>query len=207
MVLYDALDTVGERALYHDTGKLKSKFHVFQNFILIKLTSLLYFPDSVCFVAKPGYPEPELGQYLGDLTDQLADDYGPDSFCTEFVSAGPKNYAYRVAVGGDLKNIKTVIKVRGISINSSCVDTVTFDNLKDMVLNNTPANTIHIPAQIVRLPGWRIVTRPSSKKWQVCLNKRRRIDQERTVPFGFTSTMLDEDDFDLIDVLDDLYDQ
>ena len=23
MVLYDALDTVGERALYHDTGKLK----------------------------------------------------------------------------------------------------------------------------------------------------------------------------------------
>lgn len=87
--------------------------------------------DSICFLSKVGYPEPPLGKYLGDLTDQLADDYGAGSFCTDFVAGGAKNYAYKVAVGGDLEKIKTVIKVRGISINSSCTDTVTFDRLKN----------------------------------------------------------------------------
>lgn len=161
----------------------------------------------MCFLARPGFPEPELGPYLGCLTDQLCDDYAPGSFITEFVSAGPKNYAYRVAIGGDLNNIKTVIKVRGISINSSCHDTVTFDRLKDMVVNDTPHTTVNIPSQIARVPGWRIVTRPTTKTWQVCLNKRRRVDKEITVPFGYTSTLLDDDDFDLINVMDTLCDE
>lgn len=164
------------------------------------------FLDSICFLSVPGQPDPELGQYLGEMTDQLAEDYGENSFCTEFVSAGSKNYAFKVAVGGDLNNIKTVIKVRGISINSSCTDIVTFDNLKDMVLSKDhKQNTIHIPAQIARLPGWRIVTRPSSKKWQVCLNKRRRIDIERTVPFGYRGTLFDDEDYELLHLLEGLY--
>jgi hypothetical protein len=152
----------------------------------------------------PGEPEPELGEFLGDLTDQLADDFGPGSFCTEFTSAGAKNYAYKIAVAGDLDNIKTVVKVRGISINSSCSDTVTFDNLKDMVLNDTEHRRIHIPSQIVRLPGWHIVTRESSKKWQVCLTKRRRVDKEHTVPYGFTSEIIDEDDYEMLNTLESL---
>lgn len=154
----------------------------------------------------PGLPDPPLGPYLGDLTDQLADDYGPESFCTEFVSAGPKNYAYKVAVRGDLSNIKTVIKVRGISINSSCSKTVTFGQLKDMVINNSGKTNVHIPSQIVRLPGWKIVTRSSSKQWQVCLNKRRRIDKERTAPYGYTDDLLDSDDFHLLSALENLSD-
>jgi len=139
------------------------------------------------------------------MTDQLAEDYGENSFCIEFASAGPKNYAYRVAVGGDLKNIKTVIKVRGISINSSCNDTVTFDRLKNMVLSDkSEVTTVHIPTQIARVSGWRIVSRPSTKKWQVCLNKRRRIDKEKTVPFGFKGTLLDDEDYEMLNVLEDL---
>jgi hypothetical protein len=181
LILYNYLDIVGERAAYHDT-------------------------DSICFLSVPGLPDPPLGPYLGDLTDQLEDDYGPGSFCTEFVSAGAKNYSYKVAVRGDLQNIKTVIKVRGISINNSCSDTVTFDRLKDMVLKDTGKAKINIPAQIVRLPGWRIVTRSSSKQWQVCLNKRRRIDKEKTVPYGYNSTLLDTDDFHLLSALECLAD-
>ncbi|KAJ1523104.1 hypothetical protein ONE63_000997 [Megalurothrips usitatus] len=179
LLLYKYLDVVGERALYHDT-------------------------DSVCFLSVPGEPEPQLGQYLGDLTDQLADDYGENSFCTEFVSSGAKSYSFRVAVGGDLNNIKTVIKVRGISINSSCTDTVTFDRLKEMVFETQEHTTIQIPTQIARLPGWRIVSRPSSKKWQVCLNKRRCVCDGKTVPFGFTGTLLDDEDYSFLQTLDDL---
>ena len=153
----------------------------------------------------PGQPEPELGQYLGEMTDQLAEDFGEGSYCTEFISGGAKNYAYRVAIKGDLNNIATVIKVRGISINSSCNEVVTFERLKEMVLSDTNmSTTVKIPTQIARLPGWRIVSRPSTKKWQVCLNKRRRIDKDRTVPFGYQGTLLDDEDYELLGVLEKL---
>ncbi|XP_026280689.2 uncharacterized protein LOC113208067 [Frankliniella occidentalis] len=183
LLLYKYLDAVGERAIYHDT-------------------------DSICFLSVPGQPDPKLGQFLGDMTDQLADDYGPGSFITEFLAAGPKNYSYKTAVGGDLNNIKTVIKVRGISVNTSSAKTVTFETLKDMILSDEQKQTlVHIPAQIARLPGWRIVTRPSSKTWQVCLNKRRRIDKERTVAYGYQGTLLDDDDYDLLNTLALLYNE
>lgn len=153
----------------------------------------------MCFLSVPGQQDLEVGQYLGQMTNQLEDDYGEGSFCTEFVSAGAKNYAYKVAVGGDLNNIKTVIKVRGISINSSSDNIVTFDSLKRMVFSNDEKITeVPIPHQIARLPGWRIVTRPSLKTWRVCLNKRRRINKKQTVPFGFKGDLLDDKDYSLI---------
>ena len=62
--LYDLLDLLQERILYYDT-------------------------DSVVFVHEPDKPEPSLGDYLGDLTDELDGDY-----ITTFISGGPKNYAY-----------------------------------------------------------------------------------------------------------------
>lgn len=162
----------------------------------------MFFSDSICYLARPGWPDPPLGPHLGDLTDQLQDDYGPNSFCTEFVAAGPKNYSYRVAVGGDLQNIKTVIKVRGISINSSCANVVTFENLKKMVFNEKDSITVKIPSRIDRVPGWKVVTRSTSKLWRVCLTKRRRIGKTETVPYGFGGEVLDQDDYDLMDCMD-----
>ena len=79
--LYDLLDLLQERVLYYDT-------------------------DSVIYVHKPGKPEPPLGNYLGDLTDELNGDY-----ITSFVSGGPKNYAYRTKKG------KTDTKIRGITLD------------------------------------------------------------------------------------------
>ena len=80
--LYDLLDLLQERVLYYDT-------------------------DSVIYMHKPGKPDPPLGNYLGDLTDELnAADY-----ITSFVSGGPKNYAYRTKRG------KTETKIRGITLD------------------------------------------------------------------------------------------
>ena len=79
--LYDLLDLLQERVLYYDT-------------------------DSVVFVHEPGKPEPPLGDYLGDLTDELDGDY-----ITTFVSGGPKNYAYVT------NNDKCVTKIRGITLD------------------------------------------------------------------------------------------
>lgn len=68
--LYSYLELLGERVLYYDT-------------------------DSIIFISREGEPEPETGKCVGDLTDEL-EGYGPGSYITEFVCAGPKSYTYRV---------------------------------------------------------------------------------------------------------------
>ena len=176
--LYKYLDIVKDRALYHDT-------------------------DSCMYLSRPGEPDLPLGTHLGDLTDQIEEDYGPGSFIIEMVAAGPKNYAYLVAVGGDTQNIKACVKVRGISIKSSCDGLVTFHNLKAMVLGEINPLIIPIPRQIARQPSWKIVTRSTSKKWKAINTKRRRVDVERTVPHGYNAFVNQpEEDQELLETMD-----
>ncbi|KAJ8962391.1 hypothetical protein NQ318_018375, partial [Aromia moschata] len=68
--LYSYLERLGDRVLYYDT-------------------------DSVIYVSKEGEYEPETGNFIGDLTDEL-EIYGKGCYITEFVPGVPKNYAYKV---------------------------------------------------------------------------------------------------------------
>ncbi|XP_052130819.1 uncharacterized protein LOC127751379 [Frankliniella occidentalis] len=176
--LYQYMEIVGQRALYTDT-------------------------DSLCYISCPDELDPPTGTHLGDLTDQIEEDYGPSSYIVEYVGGSPKNYSYAVAVGGDTSNIKYCIKVRGISINSSCDQIVTFENLKAMVLGNKEKTIVPIPRQIARLTNWKIVTRASKKQWQAKNTKRRRVGLEMTVPLGYNAwTMADKEDQDLLEVME-----
>ena len=103
--LYDLLDLLQERVLYYDT-------------------------DSVIYVHEPGKPEPPLGNYLGDLTDELNGDY-----ITSFVSGGPKNYAYRT------KNGKTDTKVRGITLDYAATGKLNHDVVRALVHLHVNCNT------------------------------------------------------------------
>ena len=82
--LYKHLKTVGENALYYDT-------------------------DSVIYKWAPGQPEIPLGDYLGEMTNELED----GDFIVDFSSAGPKNYGYVTQQG------KVCCKVRGFSLNNT----------------------------------------------------------------------------------------
>ena len=81
-MLYEELDMLKERVLYYDT-------------------------DSIIYLTKLGEPEPRLGNYIGELTDELGGDY-----ITIFASGGPKNYCYKTNTG------KVETKVRGIIITA-----------------------------------------------------------------------------------------
>ncbi|KAK3925572.1 putative DNA polymerase [Frankliniella fusca] len=179
--LYKYLDIVQQRAIYCDT-------------------------DSVAYLSRPGEEELPLGSHLGDLTDQIQQDYGENSYITEFIAGGPKNYSFKVAVNGDPNNIQVCIKVRGVSINSSCDDIVTFENLKEMVKGQREKVMVPIPKQIARLPPWRIVTREASKTWQALNRKRRRVDLGNTVPYGFTAWKGDDEDMEMLEMLAQLAD-
>ena len=80
--LYSYLEQLQQRVLYFDT-------------------------DSVIYSWKPGEPDIPLGDYLGDMTDELED----NDHIVDFTSAGPKNYGYKT------KNGKVCCKVRGFTLN------------------------------------------------------------------------------------------
>lgn len=139
------------------------------------------------YISRPGESDLPIGSFLGELTDEIEEAYGPGSFIIEWVSAGPKQYSAKIAVGGDINNIVVMTKLRGITINASCSEIITFENMKAMVLEDAKPIKVSIPAQIARLPGWRIITRPATKIWQPVITKRFRVDKCNTIPLGYIS--------------------
>ena len=98
--LYSVLERIQQRVLYFDT-------------------------DSIIFTSKPGEWVPPLGDYLGELTNELDD----DDYITTFVSGGPKNYAYQT------KNGKTICKVRGFTLNYRGSQKLNFSTMCAQVCN------------------------------------------------------------------------
>ena len=153
--LYDLLDLLQERVLYYDT-------------------------DSVVFVHEPGKPEPPLGDYLGDLTDELDGDY-----ITTFVSGGPKNYAYVT------NNDKRVTKIRGITLDYATTKKLNPEVMRGLVHLHVNCHTegkvtVDIPFKITRdKKKKKIITKRMKKDYRVVYNKRVVTDNYGTVPYGY----------------------
>ena len=96
---YKSLKVLGDRVLYYDT-------------------------DSVIYTWKPGQTEIPLGDYLGDMTNEL--DEG--DYIVEFVSGGAKNYGYATKHG------KIVCKVRGFSLNVRGAKQLNYQVMKQNIL-------------------------------------------------------------------------
>jgi hypothetical protein len=107
--LYSCLELLGQRVLYYDT-------------------------DSVIFTQKEGEPDVETGDYLGDWTDELRE-YGPGAYISEFVSGGPKNYAFEVTVP-TTHSKSYVVKAKGFTLNQRNLQVVNFNSMKQMVLQS-----------------------------------------------------------------------
>ena len=153
--LYDVLDMLQERVLYYDT-------------------------DSVIFVSKPNDPEPQIGPYLGDLTDELGGDY-----ITTFVSGGPKNYSYRTNTN------KVETKVRGITLDCKAKQKVNFDVIRTLVYLHTQCHvtghvTVDIPFKITRdAMSKSIETKRMKKDYRIVYDKRVIVTDYKTLPYGF----------------------
>ena len=153
--LYDVLDMLQERVLYYDT-------------------------DSVIFVSKPYDPEPPIGPYLGELTDELGGGY-----ITTFVSGGPKNYSYRTNTG------KVETKVRGITLNCTARQKVNFDVIRALVYLHAQCHvtghvTVDIPFKITRnSKSKNIETKRMKKDYRIVYDKRVIVDDYKTLPYGY----------------------
>ena len=153
--LYDLLDQLQDQVLYYDT-------------------------DSVIYVHEPGKPEPSLGDYLGDLTDELDGDY-----ITAFMSGGPKNYAY------ETNNNKRVTKIRGITLDYATTKKLNLEvmcSLLHLYVNCGIQAKVMVdnPFKITRdKKNKKIVTKRTSKGYQIVYNKRVVKENYETVPYGY----------------------
>ncbi|KAL5010933.1 hypothetical protein ScPMuIL_013238 [Solemya velum] len=100
--LYSYLQPLGRRVLYCDT-------------------------DSVIFTICPGAWQPRLRVYLGDLTDEVS-----GSTITNFVTGGPKNYAYKTKTT-DENEYMSFCKVRGVTLNFKNSLEINYDIVANMV--------------------------------------------------------------------------
>jgi hypothetical protein len=88
---------------------------------------------------------------------------------------------------------KTVCKVRGITLNYSTSQLVNFHKIKEMILKGDEQETVtvHTQKKIRRKRGKggderiNIITEPEDKLYRVSFLKRRRLNDNTSVPFGY----------------------
>ena len=153
--LYSYLQTLGEQVLYYDK-------------------------DSVIYKWSAGLPKVPTGDFLGDLKDELEGDV-----IKEFVSGGPKNYAYQTA--GD----KTECKVRGFTLNVRGKETLNFASMKRTILGVLQEEPRHLeltnPSHFKRdTVNKGIGMVPQTKKYGLVFEKRV-VDPttKSSLPFGY----------------------
>jgi hypothetical protein len=160
--LYEVLETLQDRVLYFDT-------------------------DSVIYTSKPGQKNLPIGDYLGDLTDELTE-YGEGSYITEFISAGPKNYSYKVLSTHDQK-IHQVVKVKGHPLDFAAMKYINAKTMKRMVKafvkSGSQDEVVVVAPRIQRVDHHVLVTRLVRKTYRVVYDKRVVCDDYSTVPFGY----------------------
>ena len=158
-------------------------------------TRILYLDtDSAIFVSREGEIEPELGPYLGQLTNEL-DAYGSGAYITKFLSGGPKFYSYQVKSADN--SIKTVCKVKGIRLNFRNSEKVNFESIENLVehsldelnilSNDYDATNYKINLQFRarrRTKEYEAITVTESKTCTAVLKKRRFLTHSYSLPFG-----------------------
>ena len=151
--LYSVLEKLNKRVLYYDT-------------------------DSVIYVSRPGEFDPPLGDYLGELTDELEQ----GEHIVEFVSGGPKNYAYKTSTNEE------TCKVRGFTLNYTNSKLINFEAVKAIVTDSKSSSNIVVtnPCKICRDKRKRkLYNREEKKSYQMVYIKRRKLDNYDTVPYGY----------------------
>lgn len=159
--LYEHLEKLGKQVCYYDT-------------------------DSVIYVHRPGLYKIPVGDYLGDMTDELAKDYGPGSFIVEFCSGGPKTYGY-IAFSTDTNTFIEVCKIKGLTLNLSASKKLNFSSLKAMILSEESiSDTVVIKeSRIRRTEGRDIITVIEKKDFRITGPKRKRDGDHDTLPHGY----------------------
>lgn len=141
--------------------------------------NVLYFDtDSIIYVSRPNEYEPKLGDFLGEFTYEVDSKEG--NFIQEFVSAGPKNYAYKLDT-----NITHAL-VKGFTLNNTSAQVINFDSIKKLVTENQDEKLSVNQLKFTRnKQDWNIQTLIMEKLYGFVYDKRILLDNLETLPYGY----------------------
>ncbi len=139
------------------------------------------------YTSKPGEQNLATGDYLGDLTDELLE-YGEGSYVTEFISAGPKNYSYKIYSTKDQK-IHQAIKVKGHPLDFTSMKHINAKRMKRMVKafvrSGKQEEIVVVSPRIQRTGHHQLVTRLVRKVYRVVDDKCVIQKDYSTLPYGY----------------------
>ena len=178
--LFSLLKKLGKRVLYMDT-------------------------DSVFYLSSKYEEEfePQLGEYLGDLTNVLEDvkDYDESCVISRFRSGGPKHYGYDVFSEERNEKIATKFKIRGIGLNRTTEKKVNFEKLLELIMksqsSDLPKDKSGVVKEFAEVPKFDIKrgdsVNPFSLESRAILKKYKLVFDKRIVdwntflayPFGY----------------------
>ena len=155
--LYEHLHTLQRQVLYYDT-------------------------DSVIYSWKEGQERIPIGNFLGEMTDELDGDH-----IVEFVSGGAKNYGYRTAGG------KVECKVRGFTLNVRGRARLNYNSMKDHIKQTLDRKeevesiAVNNPHHFVRDQTNKMMGKRSLTKQYRLVFDKRVIDHQthHSYPFGY----------------------
>ena len=125
--------------------------------------------DSITYRHVEGIYNSPLSEFVGGMTD-------------EYVSNGPKNYAYRTGDG------KQVVKVKYFTLNCVASQQLTVDVMKEKAISEQQEHIIVSGSRTIRkyIKRRQINTLPSSKLHQRIFDKRVRDPHNHTcLPYGY----------------------
>ena len=131
--------------------------------------------DSVIFKAKESDPMPPLGDYLGELTDELPSGH----YIKEFISSGPKSYAYKQDDG------KEKTKFKGVTMNRINSNFVNFNSIKEIIFEGGQIKLPPFQLFVRDKIRGAIYNRPMRKTVQLVYTKRILLDNFDTLPYGY----------------------
>ena len=94
---------------------------------------------------------PPVGDFLGEMTDEIEKDYGKDAKIISFSSGGPKNYGYIVEKkqAQHLVEFQTV-KCKGINLSAAAAETLPYNRIKRHALEYTTRCRQNLSTQNLR---------------------------------------------------------
>ena len=164
--LFEVINKLGKRVLYYDT-------------------------DSVIYIDS-GENTVEMGNYLGDLTNELEKEGCSEIWIEQFCSTGPKSYSYQTNTyeKTDSKGNKTneqhkVVHVKGFSLRGEGKKKITFESISSCVQDRKKVIEINYKQSISRDTMQNVFVEDQTKKFQFTFDKRVVLDNFFTVPYGY----------------------
>lgn len=156
-----------------------ARLHLYETLEQLGERVLYFDTDSIIYQHEEGKFNPKIVNSLGGWTDELDGDK-----IVKFMSGGPKNYAYITESG------KSVCKVKGLTLNYRASTIVSPETLEKMLKGQIDIINVTYPKYIHRTRQHTVQTLPLTKQYRIVYDKRQRVPDYRTLPYGLYITLI-----------------